>query len=221
MATTTHGSLAADAATHLAKSASTVESLSGSQKEIRRQADRLVEWARERSVLLTDTYTADLEKRGYETSEHEVFLRTSDNRVVKCTYPGSFGYANDGPDGKQRAATPLFYLHRLELMNQVFGDDLRLEGVAFGKPRSGSEEDKRPYIVISQSLVEAVDEKSPCPSEQDVENFMVSLGFSRFENSHYRWHRESDGVIVSDTKPENFVNSHKGIVPIDLIISKK
>jgi hypothetical protein len=219
MATTTHGSLAEDAAAHLGKNANTVESVSGSPKEIRRQADCLVEWARERSVLLTDAYTAGLKKREETTSEHEVFIRDSDKRAVKCTYPGCFGYAN-GPNGRTRSATPLFYLHRLELMNQVFGDDSRLEGVAFGKPHFGDEEGKRPYIVISQAWVDAADENFPHPSEEEIEGFMVSLGFKRLEDSCYRWHREFDGIFVSDTKVDNFIKSHKGVVPIDLLISK-
>jgi Serine/Threonine/Tyrosine Kinase found in polyvalent proteins len=220
MANATHGSLAADAAAHLAKSANSVESLSGSPKEIRRQAGCLVEWARTRNVLLADDHAAGLERREEETSEHEVFLRASDNRVVKCTYPGCFGYVS-GPNGRTRAATPLFYLYRLELMNQVFGDDLRLEGVAFGKPRFGDEEEKRPYIVVSQAWIDSADENSPHPSEKEIEDFMESLGFKRLEDSCYRWHREFDGVTVSDTKVDNFIKSHKGVVPIDLLIIKR
>ena len=62
-----------------------------------------------------------------------MFYRACDNRAVKRTYPGTFGVTPD-PKGEQRAATPLFYLLRLGLMNGVFGSDLRLEGIVFGKP---------------------------------------------------------------------------------------
>jgi hypothetical protein len=95
-----------------------VESLSGSPQEIRRQSDCLVEWAQEQDVVLPSTHTDGLEKREASTSEHEVFLRVSDNRVIKCTFPGTFGYAH-GPNNKQRRATPLYYLRRLELMNRI------------------------------------------------------------------------------------------------------
>ena len=220
MATTTHGDLAADAAAYLAKSARTNESLSGSQKEIRRQADSLVEWAQERGVLLTENYIAGLEKHEGVFSEHEVFWRASDNRAVKRTYPGTYGYAN-GPKGKQRQATPLFYLHRLKLMNKEFGGDLRLEGVTFGKPRTSGDESEKPSIIISQGWIDAVDGKDPHPTEQEIEDFMVALGFSRLDDSCYRWRRETDGVVVFDTKPDNFIRSASGVVPIDLLIGKE
>lgn len=218
MANTTHASLAAEAAAYLAKSASADEGFSGSEKEIGRQADRLLEWARERGVFLTDSHTAGLDKEEYETTEHEVFYRESDNRAVKCTYPGSFGNAQ-GLSGKSRRATPLFYLRRLELMNQEFPTGIRLEGVMLGTPRYGGEE-KKPSIVTSQHWIDAADEKSPYPSDEEVESLMIYLEFIRVEDSCYRWFRKSDGVIICDAKPANFIKSHDGVFPIDLIISK-
>jgi hypothetical protein len=167
---------------------------------------------------LPDDFTTTLEKREYETTEHEVYFRDSDKRVVKCTYGGSFGIAH-GSNGKPRRATPLFYLHRLELMNQEFPTDLRLEGITLRKSRSGDENEKRPSIVTSQSWIDAVDENIH-PSDQQIAELMICLEFMRSEDSCYRWFRKSDGIMVSDAKPDNFINSYAGVVPIDLIISK-
>jgi hypothetical protein len=75
--------------------------------------------------------------------------------------------------------------------------------------------------VISQRWIDALDEKSPHPSDKEIADFMVSLGFSRLEDSCYRWRRKSDGLIVFDTKPENFINSPAGVIPIDLLISER
>lgn len=218
MATTTHGDLAAEAAAHVSKSFNAVEGFSGGPKEIRQQAACLAQWARERGVLLSPDYTAGLRKHEGTTAEHEVFYRELDNRAVKCTFPGTFGYAN-GPKGRQRAATPLFYLRRLQLMNRVFGADLRLEGVAMGRPRFCSEEAELPYVIISQRWVEAADANFPHPSDGEIAEFMEALGFQRLEDSCWRWRRDSDGIIVFDTKIDNFISSSIGIIPIDLLVS--
>ena len=108
-------------------------------------------------------------------------------------------------------------------MRELFGVDLRLEGVGLGPPRSSSEEPERPYIVISQEWIDALDAEEPSPSEQEISDFMMSLGFTRMEDSCYRWRRPSDqpgepSLIVLDTKPDNFIKSAHGVVPIDLII---
>ena len=105
-------------------------------------------------------------------------------------------------------------------MNEVFGDDLLLEGVAFGLPPYDCADTKLPYIVISQKWIDAADEKSPEPSELEISNFMQKLGFSRVPDSGFQWYREADKIIVSDAKPLNFIKSHHGVIPIDLQISK-
>jgi len=50
---------------------------------------------------------------------------------------------------------------------------------------------------------------------------MRKLGFSLLQDSIYNWIRESDGIIVTDAKILNFIVTHEGIVPIDLIIGRK
>jgi hypothetical protein len=220
MPTRAQKSLAAAAAAHLAKDENSVESRSGSLGEIARQASALAEWARELKVLLGDDYISGLEKFETPSTEHEVFLWVSDRRVVKCTFPGAFGFVKDTLAGRTRKATPLSYLCRLELMNEVFGDCLVMEGVALGTPRSGSSTEKRPYLIISQEFIEAEDEGRPEPSEEEIADFMLSLGFNKVDNFDYQWHREHDRIIVCDAKPANFVKSHEGVIPIDLLISK-
>lgn len=220
MAIRAQESLAANAAAQLAKNEDTVASLSGSPSEIKRQAGFLVEWAEKQGVLLPDDHAAGLEKIEVPSTEHDVFNRVSDRRVVKCTHPGSFGYINDQLNGRARRATPLAYLRRLELMNEVFGDDLIFEGVALGAIKHGCTDGRMPYIVISQSWIDAIDENSPEPPEKEIADFMESLGFNRVKDSCLQWYRKTDGIIVSDAKPLNFIKSHHGVIPIDLQISR-
>ena len=222
MAITTYGSLAAEAAAHLAGSAGAVGCFNGIQQKIREQADCLYEWARKRGLLLADFYPAglpNLEKYQGVTGEHAVYFGAPGNRVIKCTKPGKFGWGH-GVNAKHCAGTPWFYLQRTELMNLVFATDFRLEGIALGRPDFVDGAVLRPYIVISQSFIERIDEKHEHPSEQEIEGFMVELKFRLMKDSHTNWHRESDGIIVTDTREVNFIVSHAGIVPIDLIISK-
>ncbi len=218
MARTAHGDLAASVAAYFTRSANTVEGFGGNQKEVERQSNCLVEWARAENVVLTDAHIAGLEKWGGVSAEHEVFYRASDNRAVKRTYPGTFGIT-DTPKGKQHHATPLFYLRRLELMNRVFDSDLRLEGVAFGKSLIIGEQGEKPCMVISQPWIRAADQNNPYPSEKEIEQFMKLLDFAPMKGSYFGWHRKKDGVTIRDARPDNFIKSSEGVVPIDLVIS--
>jgi len=220
MATQTHESLAANATAFLERVSLTMECPRGGQEEIRTQARSLIEWARQNKVFLNANYTAGLQRQEPETTEHIVFLGVSNNqadRVIKCTYPGMFGWAN-GPNGRRSRATPLFYLRRLALMNQVFASDLRLEGVGEGAPRFDWLENPSPYIVTSQGYIAPSDKNCPYPTEEEIEAFMFSMGFQRLDGGYYNWERGD--LTVLDARIDNFINSARGIVPIDLIIGK-
>jgi len=106
------------------------------------------------------------------------------------------------------------------LTNQLFLTDLRFEGVALGKPTFQPEKPPVPFAVSSQLFIEAADNKSTHPSEYEIKEYMMRLGFSLLENCETNWIRKSDGIVVTDTRVVNFINSDEGIVPIDLIVSK-
>jgi hypothetical protein len=210
MARKAHGDLAADAAAHLARSSDPVKGFGGDTQEIDRQAACLVEWARAKNVILTDAYTEGLERYPGVTAEHEVFFREFDNRVVKRTYAGTFGITDD-PKGKQHHATPMFYLRRLELMNQVLGADLRVEGIYFGKSLLlGQQQCDQPSIVISQPWIRAAAPHQPHPTATEIKDFMESLGFMELKHACFGWYRENDKVTVLDGRPDNFIFSPWG-----------
>jgi hypothetical protein len=216
MVNRTNGSLAAEAAAHLANSPETMGCVCGFQEDIRKQANALVKWARQQGCLLPDAPTSGLELYKEPSTEHSVYFRQPrGGRVIKCTKPGKFGYAHGPKEKRTRMceATPLFYLQRVELMNAVFGSDLLLEGVVLDGGLN-------PYIVVSQSYIETADEKRPHPTESEIAEFMDILGFAIFPESCWNWFRQSDGIIVLDTKIGNFIPSPRGIIPIDLIIGQ-
>jgi hypothetical protein len=219
----THEDLAAEAAAYLRESAGAVEGLDGIQPEIRKQGNFLIEWATQRGVLLNDSFLAGLEKYDRDTREHNVYFGSPGERVIKCTKPGRFGLAHgsNGKYGNHCAATPLFYLERIKLMNQEFPSNVRLEGMSLGKSEFAAEKDLQPYMVVSQNFIEAADDNHQHPSEREIEHFMLGLGFRLLEDSYYNWIREPDGIVVTDAKMLNFIISHAGIVPIDVIISRQ
>ncbi|HUA67444.1 MAG TPA: hypothetical protein VMA13_02755 [Candidatus Saccharimonadales bacterium] len=219
MAIGTNESLAANAAAHLRRSGHTVKGGSGNSKEIDRQSVTLLEWARSKKVVLTDNFLVGLKKHADSTAEHEVYYRAADNRAVKLTHPGTFGVTPD-KKGNQQAATPLFYLIRLELMNRVFGSDFRLEGIALGKSLVIGASGEYPRMVVSQPWIQAADICFPVPSSLEITNFMDSLGFVPLPGSYYGWIRKADNVQVLDARPDNFIKSNRGVTPIDLVISQ-
>ena len=106
VASQAHGDLAADATAYLERSGYTLEGIGRDPQEIERQAASLINWAREKNLLLTENYTVHLFRHNSTTAEHQVFYREADSRAVKLTHPGTFGVTPD-PKGAQRAATPL------------------------------------------------------------------------------------------------------------------
>ena len=220
MASTTHGSLAKNACSYLERSARTVQSVGANSQEINRQSILLIEWAKENDAILADEYLVGLERQESTTAEHEVFYRPSDNRAVKRTYAGTFGVTND-PKGKQHAATPIFYLRRLRLMNRIFNSDLRLEGITFGRSLIIGEKDDLPCMVISQPWHRGVDENDPHPSSQEIKTFMESLGFSEMKGAYFGWFKADEKISIIDARPDNFIKNENGIIPIDLVISEE
>ena len=102
-------------------------------------------WARESGSVITRNALPALQER---TNEHLVAFRETDNRWVKVTKPGRFGYVADTDfwwdKGSQkwiskiilREALPSEYLARLILQNDVFEDAVSLEGILI-TPESG------------------------------------------------------------------------------------
>ena len=172
---------------------------------------------------MSEHHWEKLSKLDLTTLEHHVYLDEDRKRVIKCTKPGKFGkgHGSAGRYGNHCDATPYFYFQRIEIFNQLFRTDIRLEGVALGEPEYGADKTHVPYAVTSQRFIEAAENQSPHPSEEEISRFMLRLGFRLLKDSCYNWIRESDGIVLTDTKELNFINSPEGIVPIDLIAGMK
>ena len=149
--------------------------------------------------------------------EHRVRLDHASKRVYKCTHPESYGGGpqinfdldpvTDRP--QQRLvlgkATPMQYLVRWQLFNEVFGDEVRLERVlTVGYGLS---------IIVSQrditGLTLAVDE---------ITAYFHERGFVPAPSSQDAFYRASDDLLALDAHQGNLVLTPDGVVPIDIPI---
>ena len=56
------------------------------------------------------------------------------------------------------------------------------------------------------------------PSLEEIQDFMIQLGFRPLQDSSFDWLSESNEIKVADARPDNFVKMSEGVVPIDLIV---
>ena len=178
------------------------------------------EWARAQGCLIDERGFASLTLISNSTSEHEVWFRESDRRAVKRTWPGFFGQVPvwKGERLDRIPATPLQYLERQLLHNEVFDGDIVLEGVCVSSKPSMiiGEDPGQPSFVISQPFIKATNRDSATPTEQQISTFLSAHGFEPVPGSYFGWQRAADGVVILDARRDNFILSDAGVIPIDL-----
>lgn len=184
----------------------------------------LKHWLADNAFLVSEEEWGSLRPYSSNTSEHEVRYRIADHRAVKRTWPGTFGNLPTLVDGHWHPspATPREYLHRWALQNELFGDEVRLEGgmlssgpsMILGMPPDGLS------LVISQPWLDAADLRDPHPREFEIAAHLKVRGFEPLFRSLYGWRHLDEGIIVLDAKPDNFVKTADGILPIDLLIAQ-
>lgn len=181
-------------------------------------------WFRDHEGFLNAENWDSLEPVSNHTAEHEVRFREADQRAVKRTWPGTYGNVPREVTGRwiQSPATAAEYLHRLALQNDLFADDLQLEGamlsrgpsMIIGQPAGGIS------LVSSQPWLRADDEDAPHPSELEIVEFLRHQGFDPMIGSLFGWRHLDEGIIILDAKPDNFIKTNSGILPIDLLIAQ-
>jgi hypothetical protein len=133
-----------------------------------------------------------------------VFLREHDARIFKLTHPGIFGEIYYLREGRtyQRNCSPLEYFIRLHLWEKLF----RSAPVPLGIAISGGIVSAQPYI------------KGHKPSQAEVDKFLLDSGLVAVKRGHWLWKKtyEDFEIWVGDARDDNFVNTDRGIVPIDI-----
>lgn len=158
-----------------------------------------------------------------ETGEHNIRI-SEDCRFWKYTKGTQYGYVPfaDTPNIHDFSniklsitpATPSQYLERVTLSNELFGDNIKLEGIT-----------KQGGIVISQTAVVG----KPANRKQIAESLTIK-GWERVDSSKTTltglladtsWYNKAKGVVLVDARPANMLIDSKGIVyPIDVMLIK-
>jgi hypothetical protein len=191
--------------------------------ETARQIDLLRRWASQEGCLISPERLAKFPLLSDRTSEHKVFFDLTRKRAIKQTLPGQFGWIPklDQSRWTLGIATPLDYLNRWLLFNLVLGDDVQLEGISTeGASMIIGDTTEPVSIIVSQRWHRAVDPNDPAPTENEISAFFHKLHFHRLPNSFHGWQRASDGIIILDARPDNFIKTKVGVAPIDLPIAK-
>ena len=116
-----------------------------------------------------------------------------------------------------RAATREEYIRRVALQNEVFNDDIRIEGtilLPYGKGLLEAMEGNGPALVTSQPF-----RIGSSSTYEEIGQFMQENGFLKAPPFH-TWYRLGDGILVSDAHLGNFVSVDGSLIPIDLHLNQ-
>jgi hypothetical protein len=198
------------AARFLRRSAQAIRARSAGIGQRRAEYLALVEWAQVNERLLRFDFIEQFSFIG-DGAEHRVYKSVADKRAIKATHPNKFGYStlNEGC-----WATPIEYLMRLAWQNFIFGDDIRLIGVAY-------EEDQM-EVVHSQPWID-VHNIRPNPFKEEIDEYMGRFGFvtSSLDLDTPLYYSPAHGLLAGDAHDRNILRDNSGnLSAIDLVIGR-
>jgi hypothetical protein len=140
-----------------------------------------------------------------EGNEHQVWYQPSSKRYLKATWPDFFGMLVVHRPDEEPKASPIDYLERWLLHNEIFGDDVRFLGALVS--------DAGLRLLIQQPAIAGI----PATDEQ-IRCFFTSSGWLRFViDGHAAFFDPARGVVISDTHRGNIILMDDGLLaPIDL-----
>jgi len=117
------------------------------------------------------------------------------------------------PNGKLTVckATPIEYLRRLDLQNELFGDDIQIIGLT-----------RANRFVITQPTLRGGE-----PSENEIRDVLQEAGWQYFPIEQQdlphqlmgsAWWHKGEQLILLDARKPNFKKTDYGTLPIDLIL---
>lgn len=140
-----------------------------------------------------------------EGNEHQVWFQRGTNTYLKVTWPDFFGMLVLYRQDEDERASPIAYLERWHLHNELFGDSVQFLGAL--------EEDAKLRLVIRQQAIEG----EPATLEQ-INDFFTGNGWKRFTvNDEVAYFDPERQVAISDTHRGNLILMDDGLLaPIDL-----
>jgi hypothetical protein len=215
----TEGFHPADVLAGLREIRATEPESSGLAREIRsdREVESLARWADAKGICAIE----DRPPRPDDLTggEHLVTLDPSGGIVYKTTHPGKFGYAADvelihprGWNAKPRItaglvdASPLEYLFRLQQQNELFGDDIRVMGVA-RFPQGVSVLTTQPFYEGART------------GQSDIDSWFEQRAWRKLPAKDGAFYDAEMDLLIMDALPRNVLTMLDGnLMPFDVVI---
>lgn len=142
--------------------------------------------------------------------EHKVWFDPTDACYYKLTHPAFFGLNVVYRDESDRFATPLQYLERWVLHNQLFGDAVEWLGCFRNEQAQIS-------ILIRQPAISGMP-----ASDFEIDSFFKEADWLPFAiQDELAYFIPTKSIVVSDTHRGNLIKLPEGLlVPIDLRLQK-
>ncbi|MFC4994460.1 hypothetical protein [Rubritalea tangerina] len=140
-----------------------------------------------------------------EGNEHQVWFRPDSASFLKATWPDHFGMLVVHRADEEPAASPIAYLERWLLHNEIFGDSVEFLGAL--------DTDQGMRLLISQPAILG----QPATDAQ-IKDFFTSSGWKRFQIANdIAYFEPQRQIVVSDTHRGNLILMGDGLLaPIDL-----
>ena len=168
------------------------------------------DYATERGLLCLPDQIPELSRTpDDEGNEHQVWFRPELDTYLKLTWPDFFGLLVLHRPDEEEQASPIDYLERWHLHNELFGDHVRLISVL--------EVGQKMRMVIEQQAIRG----TPATLEQIAE-FFTRHGWKRFiVNGEMAFFDPENNAVISDTHRGNIILMDDGLLaPIDLRVQR-
>ena len=182
-----------------------VSRLQGGSTYYHEQLGIFRQFAEEKSLFLQAPPDELSRSPDEEGNEHQVWYRPQSKTVLKATWPDFFGLLVIHRPSEERKASPIDYLERWSLHNELFGDDVRFLGVLAT--------DSGWRLLIQQPAIAG----TPA-TEEEIQRFFTSSGWRRFIiEGNVAFFEPERRVVISDTHRGNIILMDDGLLaPIDL-----
>jgi hypothetical protein len=164
---------------------------------------RLIQWAQENGKLGS---SGRLPPEFAKGGEHQVYFQKRTQRYLKATLPDRQKGYGISLGSFTHGATPSEYLDRIDLQNQIFHDDIRLERIVANLGR--------PIIITSQPAIKGV------PAAQvALDELMTEKGYEKLADGAY--YDEQADLLIFDLFPRNAIQAANGVIyPIDPVVQR-
>ena len=159
----------------------------------------------ERSLYLKEPPTELTRPPDDEGNEHQVWYIPTGESFLKASWPDFFGLLVIHRPNEEHKASPIAYLERWQLHNELFGDQVTFIGAL--------QTDTGLRLMIRQPAIAG----APATDEQ-IQQFFTDSGWKRFViDGNTAFFDAERRIVISDTHRGNIILMEDGLLaPIDL-----